>query len=244
MLHLVRQDDPTRRCSVIATVMEAPLSLWLSGFSLGNFDAKSILIDSVSRNVTIDDLSSLRRVYSANQIQENVELDLASFLSSVDIPISCRAEISHRSSVMKHFIGGTFQSTFSDSGCPKCSDVLFQHLKPHSRITTSPEYATLPHEEWHQNPENTMDVTLGELGYAIVYIESLTHIAASSSSAGGEEHVGVNTKEDLDEPLYTGLTRAQDPNGHVYYRASYYIYTNPSVRSARRKIHVPKEEGG
>jgi len=146
---------------------------------------------------------------------------------------------------MKHFIGGTFRSTFSDSGCPKCSDILFQHVKPHSRITTSPDFATLPHEEWHQNinPENTMDVTLGDLGYAIVFIDSLTHIG-SSSSADGEEHLGVNTKEDLDEPLFTGLTRAQDPNGNVYYRASYYIYPDPSVRSARRKIHVPKEEGG
>jgi len=233
------------KCDAIAKVIEAPLSLWSLGFSLGNFDSQSILFDPVSKNVTIDDFSFLRRVYSASQIQKHVGLDLSSFLRTVDIPTSCQAEISYRTFVMKHFIGGSFQSTFSDSGCPKCADVMFQHVKPHSRITTSPEYATLPHQEWHPNinSENTMDVILADLGYAIVYIDSLTH-TGSTSSADAEEHLGVNTKEDLDEPLYTGLTRGQDPNGNVYYRASYYIYPDPSVRSARRKIHVSKEEGG
>jgi len=88
-----------------------------------------------------------------------------------------------------------------------------------------------------------MDVQLGDIGYAIVMLDSLSHEGSSSSMNTEEQHLGV-TKDELEAPKYTGITIETEPNGQAHYRASYYVYPNPAVRSQRQKIHVPKVEGG
>ena len=76
--------------------MEAPLSLWTIGFSLNNFHSRSLLFDPNASTFVIDDVSKAQRVYSATQIHHQVQSDIASLLSSVEIPSACQAEIEYR----------------------------------------------------------------------------------------------------------------------------------------------------